>query len=213
MEIVDISKLYSSIVKLQRSKNESLRNKYFKRILKVFKGDIYYIASKYARYSFLDFDDLQQELSLLLYDIVSSYKIKNKNKFQKIRAYILTAFHNEMYATLLSYKRQRRIPPNKMVSLDSAVESNDGTQMILYDIIPDHSDLFKQISDRNFITVLKKRINKKYWFIIDRMLLGKYTYKELSEGVKINNKDVSLKNIYQIIKRRIIPEAVKLLVE
>lgn len=211
---MSIDKLYINIKRIQKYKdNKALNNKYFKKILKFFKNDIYFVAKKYSQYSFLDFEDIKQELSLLLYNIVIKYDTKKRNKFKRFRAYILTAFHNECNECLTEYKRKKKIPFNRIVSLDSALETKDGTNLILRDIIPDHSDLFKQISDRDFVEKLRYRVDKRYRFIIDKMLLGYYEYKDLIKGVRINNKKVQSKYIYTIIKRRIIPEIIKLLVE
>jgi len=214
-QIIDIDKLYIIIKKIQRYDSPSLRNRYFKRILLYFKGDIYYIARKYSRYSFLDFDDLRQELSLLLYDIVVNYKVGNKNKINRFRSYVLTSFHNKCYKILSKYKRKRVIPFNKIVSLDSKIETKSGinSDLTLYDVIPDHRNLFKQIADRDFVNQLRRRVNKQYQPIIDKMLLGIYKNSELSKEVLINNKKVSTEYINKIIRSKILPEAVRLLVE
>lgn len=209
----DVKQLHSLILNFKSSKSIFVKNDSFKKILDFFKGDIYYISKKYSQYSQIDFDDMKQELSLLLYNIVNKYNIKNTNKFKNFRSYIITSFHNRACIEYNKLKKKRVIPYNKILSLYSDLNVHEG-DMQLYEIIEDKTDFFKIISDKDFILRLKNELDKKYHFILDKMLLGIYDRKELVKNIKNNKgKNVSKMYINQIFNRKIIPAATKLLLK
>jgi len=209
----DVKQLHNLILEFRLSKSTFIKNNLLKKILDFFKGDIYYISKKYSQYSQIDFDDMKQELSLLLYNIINKYNVKNTNKFKHFRSYIITSFHNRACIEYNKLKKKRVIPYNKVLSLYKDIDTNEGN-ISLYEIIEDKTDFFKIISDKDFILRLKNELDKKYHFILDKMLLGIYDRKELIKNIKNNKgKNVSKMYINQIFNRKIIPAATKLLLK
>lgn len=209
----DLKYLYKIIYKFKTSISPIRKNRLFKKILEFFNGDIYYISKKYSQYSQIDFDDMRQDLSLSLYNLIMNYNIKDTQKFKGFRSYVLTAFHNKACEIYNKLKKKKVIPYNKIVSLQSTININE-SDIQLCDIIEDKTDFFKIISDKDFIEKLKLELEKKYHIILDKMLLGIYDRKELGENIK-NNKGKKMSKMYvnKVFNRKIIPAVAKLLLK
>lgn len=113
------------------------------------------IIKKYLEYAGkvgLDYDDLFQEASMTVLQAENTYK---DNKGMKLETWI---YNN------IDWRIQRLLQQNKkyekIISINSTIESSEGDTIELIDLIADELDLQEEIEDKLMMQTYKREIEK-----------------------------------------------------
>lgn len=124
-------------------------------LIKLYEPIIKSVIKKYLSYANkvgLDYDDLYQEASMTVLRAEKSYK---DNKGMKMETWI---YNN------VDWRIQRVLEANKkyenIISINSTVESSEGSTIELIDLIADDLDLQEEIEDKLMLQTYKKEIEK-----------------------------------------------------
>lgn len=124
-------------------------------VLKLYEPMIKSIIKKYLEYANkvgLDYDDLFQEASMAVLRAEKSYKDDKGMKFE-------TWLYNN-----IDWRIQRVLEGNKkyenIISVNSTIESSEGSTIELIDLIADELDLQEEIEDKLMLQTYKKEIEK-----------------------------------------------------
>lgn len=113
------------------------------------------IIKKYLEYANkvgLDYDDLFQEASMAVLRAEKSYK---DNKDMKLETWIYNNINWRIQRILEGNKKYE-----KKISINSTVESSEGSTIELIDLIADELDLQEEIEDKLMIQTYKTEIEK-----------------------------------------------------
>ena len=124
-------------------------------LIKLYEPIIKSVIKKYLGYANkvgLDYDDLFQEASMAVLRAEKSYK---DNKDMKLETW---TYNN------INWRIQRILEGNKKyekkISINSTVESSEGSTIELIDLIADELDLQEEIEDKLMLQTYKKEIEK-----------------------------------------------------
>lgn len=124
-------------------------------LIELYKSMIKSIIKKYLEYARkvgLDYDDLYQEASMAILRAENTYK---DNKGMKLETWI---YNN------IDWRIQRVLEANKkyenIISVNSTIESSEGSTIELMDLIADDLDLQEEIEDKLMIQTYKTEIEK-----------------------------------------------------
>ena len=124
-------------------------------VLKLYEPMMKSIIRKYLGYANkvgLDYDDLFQEASMIVLQAEKSYK---DNKGMKLETWL---YNN------IDWRIQRILEGNKkyenIISVNSTVESSEGSTIELIDLIADDLDLQEEIEDKLMIQTYKREMEK-----------------------------------------------------
>lgn len=124
-------------------------------VLKLYEPMMKSIIRKYLEYANkvgLDYDDLYQEASMAILRAENTYK---DNKGMKLETWI---YNN------IDWRIQRVLEANKkyenIISVNSTIESSEGSTIELMDLIADDLDLQEEIEDKLMIQTYKTEIEK-----------------------------------------------------
>lgn len=106
----------------------------------------------YANKVGLDYDDLFQEASMAVLRAEKSYK---DNKGMKMETWIYNNIDWRMQRILETNKKYENI-----ISVNSTVESSEGSTIELIDLIADELDLQEEIEDKLMMQTYKREIEK-----------------------------------------------------
>lgn len=106
----------------------------------------------YANKVGLDYDDLFQEASMAVLRAENTYK---DNKNMKLETWIYNNIDWRIQRVLGANKKHEKI-----ISINSTVESNEGDTIELIDLIADELDLQEEIEDKLMIQTYKTEIEK-----------------------------------------------------
>lgn len=113
------------------------------------------IIKKYLEYAGkvgLDYDDLFQEASMTVLQAEKSYKA---NKGMKLETWLYNNINWRIQRILEGNKKYEKI-----ISINSTVESSEGSIIELIDLIADELDLQEEIEDKLMIQTYKREIEK-----------------------------------------------------
>ena len=124
-------------------------------LVELYKSMIKSIIKKYLEYARkvgLDYDDLFQEASMTVLQAENTYK---DNKGMKLETWI---YNN------IDWRIQRLLQQNKkyekIISINSTIESSEGDTIELIDLIADELDLQEEIEDKLMMQTYKREIEK-----------------------------------------------------
>lgn len=124
-------------------------------LIKLYEPIIKSVIKKYLEYANkvgLDYDDLYQEASMAVLRAENTYK---DNKGMKLETWI---YNN------IDWRIQRLLQQNKkyekIISINSTIESSEGDTIELIDLIADELDLQEEIEDKLMMQTYKREIEK-----------------------------------------------------
>lgn len=124
-------------------------------VLKLYEPMMKSIIRKYLGYANkvgLDYDDLFQEASMIVLQAEKSYK---DNKGMKLETWLYNNIDWRIQRILEGNKKYEKI-----ISINSTVESSEGSTIELIDLIADELDLQEEIEDKLMIQTYKTEIEK-----------------------------------------------------
>lgn len=124
-------------------------------VLKLYEPMMKSIIRKYLGYANkvgLDYDDLFQEASMTVLQAEKSYK---DNKGMKLETWLYNNIDWRIQRVLGANKKYEKI-----ISVNSTVESGEGDTIELIDLIADELDLQEEIEDKLMIQTYKTEIEK-----------------------------------------------------
>lgn len=124
-------------------------------LIKLYEPIIKSVIKKYLGYANkvgLDYDDLFQEASMAVLRAEKSYK---DNKDMKLETWIYNNINWRIQRILEGNKKYEKI-----ISINSTVESSEGDTIELIDLIADELDLQEEIEDKLMLQTYKKEIEK-----------------------------------------------------
>ena len=124
-------------------------------LVELYKSMIKSIIKKYLEYARkvgLDYDDLFQEASMAVLRAKNTYK---DNKDMKLETWIYNNINWRIQRVLEGNKKYEKI-----ISINSTVESGEGDTIELIDLIADELDLQEEIEDKLMIQTYKTEIEK-----------------------------------------------------
>lgn len=155
-------------------------------LIKLYEPIIKSVIKKYLGYANkvgLDYDDLFQEASMAVLRAEKSYK---DNKGMKMETWL---YNN------IDWRIQRILEGNKkyenIISINSTVESNEGSTIELIDLIADDLDLEEEIQNKlmiNYYESERKRVLPKDKFQVCHLRwFENYSYKAIEKVTEKNN--------------------------
>ena len=124
-------------------------------LIKLYEPIIKSVIKKYLEYARkvgLDYDDLFQEASMAVLRAENTYK---DNKGMKLETWIYNNIDWRIQRVLEANKKYEKI-----ISVNSTVESSEGSTIELIDLIADELDLQEEIEDKLMIQTYKTEIEK-----------------------------------------------------
>lgn len=124
-------------------------------LIKLYEPIIKSVIKKYLEYANkvgLDYDDLFQEASMAVLRAENTYK---DNKNMKLETWIYNNIDWRIQRVLGANKKHEKI-----ISINSTVESSEGDTIELIDLIADELDLQEEIEDKLMIQTYKTEIEK-----------------------------------------------------
>lgn len=124
-------------------------------LIKLYEPIIKSVIKKYLEYAGkvgLDYDDLFQEASMAVLRAENTYK---DNKNMKLETWIYNNIDWRIQRVLGTNKKHEKI-----ISINSTVESSEGSTIELIDLIADELDLQEEIEDKLMIQTYKTEIEK-----------------------------------------------------
>lgn len=124
-------------------------------LIKLYEPIIKSVIKKYLEYAGkvgLDYDDLFQEASMAVLRAENTYK---DNKGMKLETWIYNNIDWRIQRVLEANKKYEKI-----ISVNSTVESSEGSTIELIDLIADELDLQEEIEDKLMIQTYKTEIEK-----------------------------------------------------
>lgn len=124
-------------------------------LIKLYEPIIKSVIKKYLEYANkvgLDYDDLFQEASMAVLRAENTYK---DNKGMKLETWIYNNIDWRIQRVLGANKKHEKI-----ISINSTIESSEGDTIELIDLIADDLDLQEEIEDKLMLQTYKKEIEK-----------------------------------------------------
>lgn len=124
-------------------------------LIELYKSMIKSIIKKYLEYARkvgLDYDDLYQEASMAVLRAKNTYK---DNKDMKLETWIYNNIDWRIQRVLGANKKHEKI-----ISINSTVESSEGDTIELIDLIADKVDIQEELEEKLMMQTYKKEIEK-----------------------------------------------------
>lgn len=124
-------------------------------LIKLYEPIIKSVIKKYLEYAGkvgLDYDDLFQEASMAVLRAENTYK---DNKGMKLETWIYNNIDWRIQRVLEGNKKYEKI-----ISINSTIESSEGDTIELIDLIADELDLQEEIEDKLMMQTYKREIEK-----------------------------------------------------
>lgn len=124
-------------------------------LIKLYEPIIKSVIKKYLEYAGkvgLDYDDLFQEASMAVLRAENTYK---DNKGMKLETWIYNNIDWRIQRVLEANKKYEKI-----ISVNSTVESSEGSTIELIDLIADDLDLQEEIEEKLMLQTYKREIEK-----------------------------------------------------
>lgn len=155
-------------------------------VLKLYEPMMKSIIRKYLEYANkvgLDYDDLYQEASMAILRAENTYK---DNKGMKLETWIYNNIDWRIQRVLEANKKYEKI-----ISVNSTVESSEGSTIELIDLIADDLDLEEEIQNKLMINYYEsecKRVLPKDKFQVCHLRwFENYSYKAIEKVTEKNN--------------------------